>query len=99
MNSIRLEVILNALRFALHVDENHDTRITHFTNEADEQRHFILVGREVDGLPDPIDGHLIRLNTNQLRLIHVLVGEFQDSLGQRCREQHIQAFFGAGQSP
>ena len=78
--AVRFKVILHTLRFALHVDENHDARRTYFANEANEQRHFVFVGRKVDCLPHPVDRDGVRFNANQFRFVHVLVGKLEDAL-------------------
>ena len=63
--------------------------------QADQQRHLLLHGREVDQLAHLVDGHLVRLDAHQLRIVHVLVGELEHAMGQRGGEQHAT---GAGRA-
>ena len=91
MNAVGLEIVLHALGFALHVDENHDAPFAHFPDEADQQPHLVFVGRKEHGLANAVRCHLVRLDTYQLGLVHVFVSELHDALRERCRKQHVQS--------
>ncbi len=79
-DAIGLKIRLYPLGFALHVDEHHDARIAHFSNQANEQWHFIFVRREENRLTDFVYRDLVRLDTYELGLVHVLVREFHNAL-------------------
>ena len=67
--------------------------------QREEQRQLLLHRGEVDRLRDAIDRHLVRLDSNELGIVHVLVGELEHSMRERGREQHVQAPVMLRQSP
>jgi hypothetical protein len=71
----------------LGVDEHHGPRALAAREQAEEQRDLLLVGREVDLLPDLGRGDELGLDHDLLGLVHVLVGELQHPVAEGGREQ------------
>ena len=71
------------------IDEYHGAPRIDAPQQSDQQRHFLLTGGEIQHLPHQIDRHLVRLNPDQDRVVHVLVGQLQDPIGQRRRKHHV----------
>ena len=60
---------------------------------------LLLHRRVVDDLAHALRGDALGLDADQLRVVHVLVGELEHAVRQRRREQHVEAVLGRGQPP
>ena len=91
---VRLQAALQHFGGALHVHED-DGALGHvLAQQADQEAGLLFHGWVVDDLTDTVRGDLLRLDTHQLRVVHVLVGQFQHALRERGGEQHGQARLG-----
>jgi hypothetical protein len=61
--------------------------------QADQQRELLFHRREIDELPHTVDRHLVRLDTHELRIVHVLVSQLEHAMRQGRREQHRLPLF------
>src|SRR5690606_34992900 len=55
------------------------------------KRKLLVVGWEVDDLTNAVDGELVGLDADQLRVVHVLVSELEHAIRQRRRKEQIQS--------
>src|SRR5690606_26416759 len=98
-NADLLETISDTIGFPSGVHEDHRALRVHLLEERNEQRQLFLIRREVDALPDSVDGELVRLDAHELGIVHVLVRELEHSIGQRRRKQQIQSLLRLRQAP
>ena len=93
------ERVAQPIRLAARVDEDHRAVRIAVAQQREEQRQLLLHRREIDRLRYAIDRHLVRLDANELGIVHVLVGELEHAMRERRREQHVQAPVMLRQSP
>src|ERR1700738_3448644 len=72
------------------VDEHHGAACVDSPQQAHQQRDLFLGGGEVEHLAHAIDRHLVRLDADQLGIVHVLVGEFENAMRQGRGEHHVE---------
>ncbi len=77
----------HALDERLGVDEHHGACALAARQQADQQRDLLLVGRVIQLLPHLGRGDELGLDDELLRLVHVLVGQFQHAVREGGREQ------------
>jgi len=63
--------------FAFGIDENNHAEVAHATEQADQQRNFLLVGNHVSRLAHQVGGDLVGFDNHFLWLVHMLVGQFR----------------------
>ena len=74
---------LEPLGHAPRIDKHHGAMSFGRLEQADQQWDLLIHRREVDQLADTVDRDLVGLDADQLRVVHVLVGEFEHALRQR----------------
>ncbi len=84
---------------ALGVDEYERTGRSALAQEVDEERRLFLHRRVVDHLAHALRGDALGLDADQLRVVHVFVGELEHAMREGRREQHVQAVFRVRQAP
>ena len=99
MEAVGFECALESLGHALRVHEDHGAASFGLAQQANQQGNLFLHGRVVHELAHAIDRHFVGLDAHQLRVVHVLVGELEDPVGERGGEQHGLPFFRRWQPP
>src|SRR5690606_832560 len=77
----------HALDERLGVDEHHRARALGARQQAQQQRQFLVVGRQVQALADLGIGDVLAFDHHLFRLVHVLVGELEHAVAEGGREQ------------
>src|SRR5882724_573731 len=81
------------------VHEHHGAARVDPPQQSHQQRDLFFGGGKVQHLTHSIDRHLVRLDANQLGIVHVLVGELEHTMRQGRREHHVQAQRRVRQAP
>ncbi len=74
----------------LGVDEHHGAACVDPAQQPHQQRDLLVGRRKIEHLRHPVDGHLVRLDADQLGIVHVLVGQLHDPMRQGGGKHHGQ---------
>ena len=70
----------------------------HLAQQSDEERNLFLHRRVIHHLSNAIGRDFLRFDAHERRIVHVLIGEFEYALRQRCRKQHRLTTIGRRQT-
>src|SRR3546814_19951195 len=79
---------------SLGVDEYQRAEWIAATQQADQERQFLVVGDMHEFLAHTLGRNLIGFDLDLLRIVHVLVCKFEHAMRQRRREQVVLALRG-----
>ena len=92
-DAIRAQQAFESFGQALGIDEYQRAGRGALAHEVDEERRLLLHRGVVDHLPHAFRGDALGLDADQLRVVHVLVGELEHAMREGRREQHVQPVF------
>ncbi len=90
-DAVRAQQALEPLGEALGVDEHERAGGRVLAQQVDEEGGLLLHRRVVDHLAHALRGDALGLDADQLRVVHVLVGELEHAVRERRREQQVEA--------
>ena len=82
-----LQTPRDLFRRDFHVDEHHAAAGVRARQQTDQQRQFFFRRRKIHELPHAVCGHEFGFDGELLRLVHVLVREFEHAMAQSRGEQ------------
>ena len=90
-DAVRAQQAFEPLGEALGVDEYERAGGRALAQQVDEKRRLLLHRRVVDHLAHALGRDALGLDADQLRVVHVLVGELEHAVRERRREQQVEA--------
>ncbi len=83
VKAVRVQHLLEPLGHPARIDEYQRAMRLGVAQQSDQQWNLFFHRREIDDLSDAVDRDFVGLDTHQLRVIHMLVGELEYAVRER----------------